>query len=260
MIHYEVEDAIARITLESPPVNALTIPMLDALLDALRRAKDDSGVRTVILQSAIPRYFCAGLDLAALQAASADHVRALLDKLYVALTDLQHDLGKPSIAAISGAARGGGMTLAISCNVIVADDRASFGYPEIDVGLLPAIHFAHLPGIVGRHRAYELLFTGRAFDAEEARALGLISRVAVDARAETLALARTFAAKSPTAMALGRAEFMRANDYRAELAPVIDAFVEASMSEDGREGVKAFAENRKPTWKPPSQEAQHVKK
>jgi enoyl-CoA hydratase/carnithine racemase len=259
MIHYEVEDAIARITLESPPVNALTIPMLDALLDALRRAKDDSNVRAVILQSAISRCFCAGLDLAALQGASADHVRALLDKLYVSLTDLQHDLGKPSIAAISGAARGGGMTLAISCNVIVADDSASFGYPEIDVGLLPAIHFAHLPRIVGRHRAYELLFTGRAFGAEEARALGLISRIAADARAETLALARTFAAKSPTAMALGHAEFMRANDYRAELAPVIDAFVEASISEDGREGVKAFAEKRKPTWQPTSQEAQRTK-
>ncbi|HEX3483287.1 MAG TPA: enoyl-CoA hydratase/isomerase family protein [Kofleriaceae bacterium] len=132
MIHYEVEDAIARITLESPPVNALTIPMLDAVLDALRRAKDDSDVRAVILQSAIPRYFCAGLDLAVLQGASADHVRALLDKLYVALADLQHDLGKPSIAAISGAARGGGMTLAISCNVIIADDTASFGCATAD--------------------------------------------------------------------------------------------------------------------------------
>lgn len=260
MIQYEVEAAIARITLASPPVNALTIPMLDALLEALRRAKDDSDVRAVILQSASPRYFCAGLDLAALQGASADHVRALLERLYVALTDRQHDLGKPSIAAVSGAARGGGMTLAISCNVIVADDSASFGYPEIDVGLLPAIHFEHLPRIVGRHRAYELLFTGRAFDAQEARALGLIGRIAVDARAESLALARTFAAKSPTAMALGRAEFMRANDYRAELAPVIDAFVEASMTDDGREGVKAFAEKRTPTWQPTPRDAHHGKK
>lgn len=127
-------------------------------------------------------------------------------------------------------------------------------------GSCPRSTFAHLPRIVGRHRAYELLFTGRAFGAEQARALGLISRIAVDARAETLALARTFAAKSPTVMALGRAEFMRANDYRAELAPVIDAFVEASMSEDGREGVQAFAEKRSPTWKPTSQQARPLKK
>jgi enoyl-CoA hydratase/carnithine racemase len=247
-ITYEATDSIARITLNAPPVNALTIPVLDDLLASLRRAKDDAGVRAVIVQSAIPRYFCAGLDLAAMQGASADHVRALLDKLYLALTDMQHDLGKPSIAAISGAARGGGMTLAISCNVIVADERASFGYPEIDVALLPAIHFAQLPRIIGRHRAFDLLFTGRAFDAREAHTLGLVSRIAPDAQAEALALAKVFAAKSPTAMALGRRAFMHANDYRAELAAVIDAFVEASQSADGREGVKAFSEKRAPKW------------
>ena len=254
MIEYEVKDAIARITLNAPPVNALTIPLLDDLLAAFRRAKDDASVRAVILQSAIPRYFCAGLDLAAMQNASADHVRALLDKLYVALADIQFALGKPSIAAINGAARGGGMTLAISCNVIIAGENANFGYPEIDVALLPAIHFAHLPRIIGRHRAYELLFTGRAFDANEARDLGLVSRIAADPQTEAEALAETFAAKSPTAMALGHATFMRANDYRAELAPVIDAFIEASQSADGREGVKAFAEKRKPNWISPASE------
>ena len=249
MIIYETEDFIARITMNAPPVNALTVAMLDDLLAAFARARDDKAVRAIILQSAIPRNFCAGLDLAALHGADGDHVRALLDRLYVSLADIQHELGKPSIAAISGAARGGGMTLAISCNVIIADLSASFGYPEIDVALLPAIHFAHLPRVIGRHRAFELLFTGRAFEVREAHALGLVSHVAADAQAEALALAKTFAAKSPAAITRGHREFMRANDDRDALAPVIDAFVEASQSADGHEGVQAFVEKRKPEWR-----------
>src|SRR2546430_1546515 len=82
-----------------------------------------------------------------------------------------------------------------SCDVLIAGESTTFGYPEIDLGLLPAIHFAHLPGIVGRHRAFELLFSGRSFGAEEARSLGLASRVVPDAkvRSEALALARHFA-------------------------------------------------------------------
>jgi enoyl-CoA hydratase/carnithine racemase len=250
-VQYDVRDKIATITLNAPPVNALSVPMLEALLAALRKAGEDKAVRAVILTSAIPRYFCAGLDLAALtNAKSADQARALLDRLYTDLCDVQFNLGKPSIAAISGAARGGGMTLAISCNVIVADDSASFGYPEIDVALLPAIHLVHLPRIIGRHRAYELLFTGRAFGAAEAAHLGLISRVAPNALEAAQTLAQTFADKSPHAMSLGHAAFMRANDvnYRSEIAKVIEPFCEAFDSADGREGISAFAEKRKPVW------------
>src|SRR5207247_6880711 len=95
-------------------------------------------------------------------------VRGLLDKLYVELAEVQYNLGKPSIAAVGGAARGGGMTLAISCDVLIAGESATFGYPEIDLGLVPALHFVHLPRIVGRHRAFELLFSGRSFGADEA--------------------------------------------------------------------------------------------
>src|SRR3546814_10187069 len=106
--------------------------------------------------------------------------RDFLNKLYIALADMQHALGKPSIAAVGGAARAGGMTLSISCNVIIAGRSATFGYPEIDVGIIPAIHFIHLPAIVGRHRAFEILFSGRAFGADEAAELGLVSKVVDD--------------------------------------------------------------------------------
>jgi len=181
-LRYEVSDEIAEISLARAPVNALSLSLLEQLIAALRRAAADENVRAVVLASALPRRFSAGLDLRLIAGKPANEVRSLLNTLYVELAEAQHDLGKPSIAAVGGAARGGGMTLAISCDVLVAGESASFGYPEIDLGLVPAIHFVHLPRIVGRHRAFELLFSGRSFGAEEAASLGLVSRIVPDER------------------------------------------------------------------------------
>jgi enoyl-CoA hydratase len=225
--------------------------MIDDLIAALGRAAVAADVRVVLITSAVPRRFCAGLDLAAvLNDVSA--LRGLVDKLYVRLADAQQALGKPSIAVVNGAARGGGMTLAISCDVVIAGAGATFGYPEIDVGLLPAIHFVQLPRVVGRHRAFDLLFTGRSFGAQEAVALGIISRVVDDEvlDREARALARTFAAKPPQVMAIGRAAFRRTNDndFRNKLVDAVGDICDAAASDEGREGLQAFVEKRKPRW------------
>jgi enoyl-CoA hydratase len=205
-LRYDVSGRIAEISLARPPVNALSLSLLEQLIAALRRAAADENVRAVVLTSALPRRFSAGLDLRLLLGKPASEVRELLDKLYVELAYAQYNLGKPSIAAVGGSARGGGMTLAISCDVLLAGKSATFGYPEIDLGLIPAIHFVHLPRIVGRHRAFELLFSGRTFDGEEAASFGLVSRIVPDekVRDEARALARVFATKPRTAMRLGR--------------------------------------------------------
>lgn len=251
-VTYAVSDGIARITLSRPPVNALTLGLIQGVVAALKRAAADQAVRAVILTSALPRRFCAGLDLDLLLNADNERIRALLQALYLDLHDAQRALGKPSIAAVGGAARGGGMTLAISCDVILAAASATFGYPEIDIGVLPAIHFAHLPRIVGRHRAFELLFSGRTFGAQEAFELGVVSKVVADAELAiaTMALAKTFAAKSPAAMRLGRAAFMRQNDdgARRRIAEAVEDFCQAAASEAAREGIRAFVEKRKPDW------------
>jgi enoyl-CoA hydratase len=248
-IRYETADGIAEIRLDRAPVNALSLRLLDALLAALRRAAADASVRAVLLTSAVPSRFCAGLDLKTLVGTSGDDVRALLERLYVELADVQHGLGKPSIAVVNGAARGGGMTLAISCDVIMAGESATFGYPEIDRGLVPAIHFVHLPRIVGRHRAFELLFSGRSFGAAEAAALGLVSRVVPDATlmAEARALARTFAAKPANTVRLARAAFMRANDlgYRQGIADAVELFCSIAATEEAQAGLRTFADKRK---------------
>jgi enoyl-CoA hydratase len=243
-VRYEVSNHIARITLARPPVNALSLKMIEAVVGALRQAAADESARAVVLASAVPKVFCAGLDLKALHGMPMEDVRTLLQALYVQLHDAQYGLGKPSIAAIAGAARGGGMTMAISCDVLLAGKSATFGYPEIDVGVIPAIHYSHLPRIIGRHRAFELLFSGRSFDSEEAYRLGLLSRVVPDGEAEpaALKLAETFAAKSPAVMRLGRAAFMRQNDldYRRSIASAAEDFCNVSMTEAAQEGLQAF--------------------
>jgi enoyl-CoA hydratase/carnithine racemase len=251
ILHYEVKDHVAEIRLDRPPVNGLTVALVDGVIDALRRAAADDDVRCVVIASAVPKRFCAGLDLEVMTTdIGGEAARELVDKLYVRLSEAQQVLGKPSIAAVNGTARGGGVTLAISCDVILAGRDASFGYPEIDVGLLPAIHFLQLPRIVGRHRAFELLFSGRAFSADEAATLGLVSRVVDDVDAEARALARQFAAKSPTAMRIGRTAFMRVNELprQSGLRDAVDDFSAIAMTSDAREGIAAFVGKRKPKW------------
>jgi enoyl-CoA hydratase len=251
-VGYAVANRIARITLNRPPVNALSLETVRAIVAAFKRAAADHEARAVILTSVVPRRFCAGLDLAVLLGKSSEQVREFLHALYVDLHDAQYNLGKPSIAAVGGAARGGGMTIAISCDVILANNQATFGYPEINIGVLPAIHFAHLPRIVGRHRAFELLFSGRTFDAQEAHDLGLVSKIVADAEldATAMALAVDFAAKSPTVMGLARAAFMRQNDldYRRSVASAVEDFCNVAATAAAQEGIRAFLEKRPPNW------------
>jgi enoyl-CoA hydratase len=249
-LRYDVSGRIAEISLARPPVNALSLSLLEQLIAVLRRAAADENVRAVVLTSALPRRFSAGLDLRLLLGKPASEVRELLDKLYVELAYAQYNLGKPSIAAVGGSARGGGMTLAISCDVLLAGKSATFGYPEIELGLIPAIHFVHLPRIVGRHRAFELLFSGRTFEAEEAASLGLVSRIVPDekVRDEARALARVFATKPRTAMRLGRAAFLRANDGRRGIGEAVENFCNVAATPDAQEGVGAFIEKRLPNW------------
>jgi enoyl-CoA hydratase/carnithine racemase len=250
-VHYLAASHIATITLARPPLNAFSIAFLDEIIAGLRRAGADPDVRAVVLASDIPNMFCAGLDLDIILGSDEATVRAFLNRLYIELWDVQRNMGKPTIAAVDGAARGGGMTLAISCDMIIASEGASFGYPEINLALPPAIHFAHLHRIIGRYRAFDLLFTARTFDACEALSLGLVSRVVTHALPEAMEAARVIAAKSPAAIAFSRAAFHREADrtYTDAIARAVDDFCALAVSADAQEGLKAFLEKRKPDWK-----------
>lgn len=252
MVRYEVRDGIAQILLDNPPVNGITLGLLELLMSHLRQAGADASVRAIVLGSALSGRFCGGLDLPKFSQSAPADVHAVVHKLYFELFELQASLPKPVIAAITGSVRGGGMSIAITCDMIVAADDATFGYPEMEVGLLPAIHYNHLPRIVGRNRAFDLLFTGRVFDAQEALALGLVSRTApaTEVLARARELATLFAAKSPALMRLGKAAFTRATDngYRQGAAAAVDLVSTVFGTADCTEGLAAFTEKRKPQW------------
>ena len=248
-----IVNSIANISLKRSPINAFSIDFLNEILITLKEVNNKKDVLAVMISSSIPNIFCAGLDLDILINKPILEVRKFLELLYIELWDTQYNMNKPTITVIDGAARGGGMTLAISCDIIIASDKASFGYPEIDLGLLPAIHFNHLPKIVGRYRAFDLLFSGRKFDADEAFSMGLINKKVSKTNLldEARKMASVFAQKSPTAIRLGRAAFMRTNDfdYRRGVANAVEDFCNVAMTPDAQEGLKAFLEKRKPYWK-----------
>lgn len=251
LVHYAVSDAIAEITLDRAPVNALSMPLIDALLEALDKARQDEAVRAVVLASA-HKVFCAGLDLDIIRGKRGIDAKLFLERLYFALNDIQYRMGKPTIAAVDGPARAGGMTIAISCDMIIAGDAATFGYPEIDVGLIPALHFVQLPRLVGKHQAFGPLFLGDSFDAATAFRMGLISEVVPKGTAldRARAVARRFAEKSPIVMKIGRDAFMRAfdADYRRAIENAAESFALVATTQDCQEGLNAFVEKRPPKY------------
>src|SRR3954470_14754635 len=251
-IDYAVTDRVAIIAMNRPKVNAIDHPMIDAIHAALRKADADRDVRAVILTSALDGMFCGGMDLRMASQGSVLDMRAFLHKFYIATMDIQYVMAKPTIVAVNGPARGAGMTLGITSDIIIAADDIDLGYPEIDVGVIPAIHYVHLPRQISRHKAFELLFGGKPISAPEAALLGIINHAVP--RAELMdrafAMARLFAAKSPTIMALGRQSFMRANDldYRRNVENQIETLCNIFSTPGGREGLQAFVEKRKPNW------------
>jgi enoyl-CoA hydratase/carnithine racemase len=179
-------------------------------------------------------------------------LRDFVYRLYMDTLDIQFKLRKPTIAVINGPARGAGMTLSITCDMLIAADDVDLGYPEIDIGLVPAIHFVHLPRQLSRHQAFELLFTGKPIPATRAADLGLVNYAVP--RADLMTRARALAAvlreKSPTLMAIARTAFHRANDldYRRNVEAQIAVICNAFETADGREGLAAFAGKRAPAW------------
>ncbi|MBS0244574.1 MAG: enoyl-CoA hydratase/isomerase family protein [Proteobacteria bacterium] len=251
-LDYCVRDRVAEITMRRAPVNAIDHTLIDELLAAYTTAKADPGVRAVILTSAFNKAFSAGMDLAMIRHGRGIDLRRFLEKLYFGMHDAQYRLGKPTIAAMTGPARAAGVTLAVSCDMLVISDTASIGYPEIDVGLIPAMHFVHLPRQIGRHKAFELCFTGEPISAVEAERRGLVNYAVPpdQVMAKARELAADLASKSPAVMQLARDSFMRANDaeYRRSIENTVETICNIIALDDAKEGLAAFNEKRKPNW------------
>lgn len=254
-IRAEVRDGVARLTIDREAQrNALSWDAIAALRSLVAQAKADPAVRVVVLTGAGEKAFCSGADLGGMATGAADDpavTHAARGELAGLFTDLW-DLGKPTIARVRGYALAGGFGLALACDLVVAADDAVFGTPEVDVGLWPHMITVPLVRSMPPKRALELMMTGRRVGAAEAERIGFVTRVVpvTDLDAAVDELAETLAAKSPTAIRLGRDAFyatldLAAADALAVLHPLLT--VTASTA-DAAEGLAAFREKRPPEW------------
>ena len=249
----EVSEGVARVTLNRPEVrNALNEALLRELESALRRLEDDSAARVVVLRGAGDRAFCAGADLKKV----ADRGTTLQAReSFGGLARILEHMARmrtPVIAQVHGHALAGGCGLAAGADIVVAADDATFGLPEIKVGLLPLIVMAPILRAVGRKRGLLMILTGEPVSAREAYEMGLVSRVvprgelagAVDA------LARTLAGYSPTALGLAKeaAGMVPDMEYGAALRYLRELITLVALSDDAREGIAAFFEKRPPRF------------
>jgi len=235
--------------------NALTPGLIADLQASLARADADPQARVICLTGSGDKAFCSGMDLGSFAAdleagpIAAHEAR----RRYAALLSDFTRLGKPVLAVVNGAVLAGGLGLLAACDLALAVDDARFGAPEVDVGLFPFMALAPLSRCIGRRAALELVFTGRRIDAAEARAIGLVNQVAPRAELEQRARewVETLAAKSTTALRLGRRAFYATQDlpYDQQLEALCAQLSLAMSSEDAAEGVAAFWENRKPDFK-----------
>ncbi len=244
---------VAQLVLDRPAaLNALSTALLGALGDACRAVAADPAVRAVVLSSAVSRAFCVGADLKERAGMTDEQILAQRPRFRAAFGALL-GLPQPAVAAVHGFALGGGCELALSCDIIVADETAVFGLPETTVGLVPGCGGTQLAARrIGPGRAAEMVLTGRQVPAAEAGRIGLAD-VLADAGQDTavaVELAGKIAANSPVAVrAARRAIRLGAGlDLAAALEVEDAAWRTAATSADRREGIAAFVARRPPQW------------
>ena len=253
LVSYAVADGIATIAMDDFDTrNALSDAMLDALLAAFARARDDDAVRVCVLASTHPTTFSSGGNLAGFAADAPLVHKHAASARFPELFGAIGTLGKPTICAAGGHCLAGALGLALACDLILAADTATFGTPEIDVGVFPFMIMALIYRNLGRKKTTELLLLGERIDAAEAQRIGLINRVvpAGELDAAVADWAARLAAKSPVLMRLGKDAMWRQQDMALEDAW---AFLRAQLTialstEDIHEGVAAFFEKRAPVW------------
>lgn len=247
----EGHDGVALVTIDRPDArNALSFALLAELADRLEELDRDDRIHAVVITGAGDRAFAAGADVKELADQSPQRLHA---EGHFSAWDRIGAIGVPLIAAVRGYALGGGCELAMTCDLIVAGDDAQFGQPEIRIGVMPgAGGTQRLTRAVGTALAMELILTGRAMPAAEAKAAGLVTKVVPAAQTvdAALELADTIASMPPLAVraakrsVLAAAELSLTAGLQAERAAFFDLFA----TEDQREGMRAFMEKRSPTW------------
>lgn len=245
------EGSIGLVQLNRPKVlNALSAELMTELVSALEELDRDRDVHVIILTGG-ESVFAAGADLR--EMAEASPVDLVLDRRFE-LWDRIRKIGKPIIAAVSGYCLGGGNELAMSCDIIIASETASFGQPEVNVGIMPgAGGTQRLTRAVGKHKAMEIILTGKSISAEEALRLGLVNRIVPveSLMTEAKKVANEIASKPTISIRSAKEAIAKAQDTTLEVGLEFERrlFYTLFATEDGREGMQAFLEKRKPVFK-----------
>jgi enoyl-CoA hydratase len=245
-------EAVALVTIDRPDVlNALDTQTMRELVEALERLDADGSCRCIVLTGAGERAFAAGADIK--EMTEQTPVTLSLANSFARWERIRR-IRTPIVAAVRGYALGGGCELAMACDIVVAGDDATFGQPEIRIGVMPgAGGTQRLTRAIGKAKAMELILTGDTLDAREAEARGLVSRVV--AREETLpaalSLAARIAAQPPLAVLAAKEAVNRAFELSLEAGLEFERrnFFLLFASEDQKEGMRAFGEKRSPEWR-----------
>jgi len=251
---YEKSEGIATITLNRPEVmNAFSVDLMNEVLHCLDDAGKDETIRVVILTGAGERAFSAGADIKAMIGMNALKARELSTNGYRICKAIEN-LQKPVIAAINGFALGGGLETAMACDFRIASDKARMGQTEVNIGLIPGWGGTQrLTRLVGKTRAKELVYTGKIIDSKAAEQIGLVNMVVPADQFMTgvRQFALDLASKAPVALRIAKTLIDNGleSDLETALALEREGFGVVASTEDLQEGVKAFTEKRKPSWK-----------
>jgi enoyl-CoA hydratase len=245
-LQYEVIDAVAVLTLDRPPMNALNRQLQDEFATAARRADADPAVRAVVIHGG-PKVFAAGADVKEMADWTEQEAAAAAPGLHADF-DAVAAIGKPTIAAITGYALGGGLELALACDLRIAGDNAKLGLPEILLGIIPgAGGTQRLTRLIGPARAKDLIFTGRFVDAQEALTLGIVNQVVPpdEVLGAAMALARRLAAGAPHALGAAKRAVQAATDLELAdgLAVEQREFAGLFATQDQQIGMRSFLAN-----------------
>ena len=247
-IRLEIGDGLATITLDRPPLNVLNIPMMTELNGALESLIENTNLAAIMLR-AEGKVFCAGVDVSD---HTADKVGEMIGQFHGIFRKLA-STDALTIAAVNGAALGGGCELATFCDIVLASDRAKFGQPEVQVGVLPPVAACVLPLQIGIKKAIELTAVGSTIKTDEAYRIGLVNQVypadEFDASVEAY-LAEIRKLSRPVVRMTKRATVMLARDQvLSHLEQVEKLYLDELMKlSDAHEGIAAFLEKRKPNW------------
>lgn len=253
-ILFEIRDGVAVLTFNRPKaLNALNLATLKEVTEVLDRIEEDRTIRVLVLTGAGERAFVAGADISGFPSMNPLEARKFAEVGQAIFFRLEQ-LPIPVIACVNGFALGGGCEIAMSCDFIYASDKARFGQPEVNLGLIPGFGGTQrLARLVGRAKAKELCMTGEMIDAREARELGLVAKVfpADQLFEETMKVARLLATRSAGVLRSIKQLVNRGldTDLKTACALEVEAFGLCFASKDAREGVAAFLEKRKPEFK-----------